>query len=256
MSKEDEEINCLNCDFCYRLLIEPIKLPCGNTICNSHIVLNHENVIECMLCYDNHHLLGNALKRLNLENIDLNFNQVVKVFSLTKWLKVSECKQRIEEARQNTESLKSLAINPELFINERFDLLKMHINLRRQDLKNEIDKYTDKLIESVEQNRLCCIQLSNENYQMEERIDNSRSELEELRKHLSDCEVNNSVEDIRFMEITKNAEDLENKLSQMLAEFKNSLLLNKDYQFVFFDRPLEDVLGKVIDKNKVRNFFL
>jgi len=171
-----------------------------------------------MLCYDNHHLLGNALKRLNLENIDLNFNQVVKVFSLTKWLKVSECKQRIEEARQNTESLKSLAINPELFMNERFDLLKMHINLRRQDLKNEIDKYTDELIESVEQNRLCCIQLSNENYQMEE--------------------------------------DLENKLSQMLAEFKNSLLLNKDYQFVFFDRPLEDVLGKVIDKNKVRNFFL
>ena len=46
--------------------------------------------------------------------------------------------------------------------------------------------------------------------------------------------------------------DLENKLSQMLAEFKNSLLLNKDYLFVFFDRPLEDVLGKLIDKNNVR----
>ena len=251
MSKEDEEINCLNCDFCYRLLIEPIKLPCGNTICNSHIVLNHENVIECMLCYDNHHLLGNALKRLNLENIDLNFNQVVKVFSLTKWLKVSECKQRIEEARQNTESLKSLAINPELFINERFDLLKMHINLRRQDLKNEIDKYTDELIESVEQNRLCCIQLSKENNHTKEKIDNSRSELEELNKQLDHCKIN-SVEDIKLIEITKSAEDLENKLSQMLAEFKNSLLLNKDYLFVFFDRPLEDVLGKLIDKNNVR----
>ena len=240
MSKEDEEINCLNCDFCYRLLIEPIKLPCGNTICNSHIVLNHENVIECMLCYDNHHLLGNALKRLKLEIIDLNFNQVV-----------SECKQRIEEARQKAESIESLAMDPELFINERFDLVKMHINWRRQDLKNEIDKYTDELIESVEQNRLCCIQLSNENYQMEKRIDNSRLDLEKLRKQLDHFKIN-SVEDIKLIEITKSAEDLENKLSQMLAEFKNSLLLNKDYQFVFFDRPLEDVLGKLIDKNNVR----
>ena len=100
--------------------------------------------------------------------------------------------------------------------------------------------------------RLCCIQLSNENYQMEKRIDNSRLDLEKLRKQMEECEVNNSVGDIRFMEITKNAVDLENKLSQMLAEFKNSLLLNKDYQFVFFDRPLEDVLGKLIDKNNVR----
>ena len=244
MNREDEEINCLKCDFCYKLLVEPVRLPCGNTICKSHLqeLSNNENAIECVLCYENHVLPENALKRLKLEIIDLNFNQVV-----------SECKQRIEEARQKAESIESLAMDPELFINERFDLVKMHINWRRQDLKNEIDKYTDELIESVEQNRLCCIQLSNENYQMEKRIDNSRLELEKLRKQMEECEVNNSVGDIRFMEITKNAVDLENKLSQMLAEFKNSLLLNKDYQFVFFDRPLEDVLGKLIDKNNVRN---
>jgi hypothetical protein len=165
---------------------------------------------------------------------------------------VSECKQRIEEARQKAESIESLAMDPELFINEKFDLVKMHINWRRQDLKNEIDKYTDELIESVEQNRLCCIQLSKENNHTKEKIDNSRSELEELKKQLEHCKIN-SVEDLKLIEITKSAEDLENKLNQMLAEFKKSLLLNKDYLFVFFDRPLEDVLGKLIDKNNVRN---
>jgi hypothetical protein len=164
----------------------------------------------------------------------------------------TECKQKIEKASEQVVKIELLAKDPDLFINERLNLLKMNINRRRQDLKKEIDKYTDELIESVEQNRLCCIQLSNENYQMEKRIDNSRLELEKLRKQLDQFKIN-SVEDIRFMEITKNAVDLENKLSQMLAEFKNSLLLNKDYLFVFFDRHLEDVLGKLIDKNNVRN---
>jgi len=203
MNREDEEINCLKCDFCYKLLVEPVRLPCGNTICKSHLqeLSNNENAIECVLCYENHILPENALKRLKLEIIDLNFNQVV-----------SECKQRIEEARQKAESIESLAMDPELFINERFDLVKMHINWRRQDLKNEIDKYTDELIESVEQNRLCCIQLSKENNHTKEKIDNSRSELEELKKQLEHCKIN-SVEDLKLIEITKSAEDLENKLN-------------------------------------------
>ena len=242
MSNEDEEINCLNCDFCNKLLVEPISLPCGNTICNIHIkeLLNSENVIECILCYENHPVPENALKRIKLEISEFNFNQVV-----------SECKQKIDEARQKAESIVSLAIDPEFFINERFDLVKTHINWRRKDLKNEIDKYTDELIESVEKNRSSCIELSRENYQMKEKIDSSRLEFEELKKNLDTCETDRSVEDVKFVKIAKDAEDLEKRLGQLLAEYKNSLLLNKDYLFVFFDHPLEDVLGKVIDKNTV-----
>ena len=88
MSKEEEEINCLNCDFCYKLLVEPVRLPCGNTICESHLqgLSYNENVIECMLCYENHILPENASKRIKLEIIDSYFNQVV-----------SECKKRISK---------------------------------------------------------------------------------------------------------------------------------------------------------------
>ena len=120
MNREDEEINCLKCDFCYKLLVEPVRLPCGNTICKSHLqeLSNNENAIECVLCYENHILPENALKRLKLEIIDLNFNQVV-----------SECKQRIEEARQKAESIESLAMDPELFINERFLHPKIEIKM-------------------------------------------------------------------------------------------------------------------------------
>ena len=86
---------------------------------------------------------------------------------------------------------------------------------------------------------------------MKEKIDSSRLEFEELKKNLDTCETDRSVEDVKFVKIAKDAEDLEKRLGQLLAEYKNSLLLNKDYLFVFFDHPLEDVLGKVIDKNTV-----
>ena len=240
MNKEDLEINFFNCDFCNKLLVEPTKLPCGNTICISHLqeLFGAENIFECILCYKNHPLPQSCLKR---PKIELIFNQVF-----------SECKQKIEEAIQKVQSVELLVKHPECFINERFDLITRHINWRRQDLKKEIDKYADELVQSVEQSRFSCIELSKENYQHKEKIESSRAELEELKSCLETYEIDHLVGDAKFKQIKASANDLESKLSRMLVEYEDTLLLNKDYLFVFFDRPMEDVLGNVIDRNKVK----
>jgi hypothetical protein len=40
----------------------------------------------------------------------------------------------------------------------------------------------------------------------------------------------------------------------MHEEYKEALLLRKDLLFIFFDRAVEDIVGKVIDKRRVNKF--
>ena len=49
-----------------------------------------------------------------------------------------------------------------------------------------------------------------------------------------------------------NANYLKDRLSQNFKNYQESLLLNENLSFVFFDQRIEDIVGKVIDKNQVK----
>ena len=48
-----------------------------------------------------------------------------------------------------------------------------------------------------------------------------------------------------------NAKYLLEKFCLMHEEYKEALLVRKELLFVFFDRPVEDIFGKVVDKRRV-----
>ncbi len=136
--------------------------------------------------------------------------------------------------------------DPSIYINERFAEVKTRVNLRREDLKITVDKHADELIQLVESKRLNCLELAKTNFQIRERIENAKKHLDKLVKQLASFEVTNTA----VSKYEASANDLEHKFTQMLVEFKKSLV-QKDYLFVFFDHPMEDVFGTIIDNIKV-----
>ncbi len=149
----------------------------------------------------------------------------------------------------------SITKDPVGYINEHFDLIKRHMNWRREDLLADINKYTDVLIEENESNRSSCLSYLTETEQLREGIDETTREIDLLRKQLRDT-FDTDVNQSRFELIQNTTTCLLDRLSQMLGEYTDALLLHKDLLFIFFDRPIEVVVGKVVDKKQVTTNWL
>jgi F0F1-type ATP synthase gamma subunit len=163
----------------------------------------------------------------------------------------SECKQTIEEAMHQFNNMAIISKDPSVFINNFFDDLKSHVNMRRNYLKNQVDKYADELIQSIENNQSNCIKLSQETSQLSKNIEDSKKQLDELKNHL-DTFV---IDTLNFDSIKASAEDLIERFSQMQTEYRESLLLHQDYMFDFDDddptKSIEYFFGKIIDTKMI-----
>ena len=163
---------------------------------------------------------------------------------------IYESRCKIQQALREVQNIESITKNPASYINQHFDKNKQHIQCRRVYLIADINKYSDQLIEENESNRSKCLQLSVQTDAIAKEIDVLKEELNELRDQFDTFD--SSVTPLSC-EITMNTSNyLKDRLSQNFKNYKESLLLNKDLSFVFFDQRIEDIVGKVIDKNQVK----
>jgi len=74
-------ISDVDCDLCNKLLVDPIVLPCGNTICKTHfndLINKSKDKInfKCCTCQNDHLILKsrfvNHLRLQNLLKLELN----------------------------------------------------------------------------------------------------------------------------------------------------------------------------------------
>lgn len=60
MLKIDRIKTFLNCDQCHELLVDPVTIPCGYSVCKRHLeellegTANETNSIACKLCQEEH----------------------------------------------------------------------------------------------------------------------------------------------------------------------------------------------------------
>jgi hypothetical protein len=164
---------------------------------------------------------------------------------------------KIQEVLDQIATIESVTSNPAGYINDLFDLNKKHINWRRDDLVFEINRYTEKLIEENESNRLKCLESIEEARWIAQRIEASKQEGYQLKNNFEVHRTNDDKDDLEFHMfcIENTAECLSHNLNLMLKEYQDSLRLNKEHLFIFFDRPMEYVVGKIIDKKSVRISF-
>ena len=135
----------VTCKCCNKVFAEPVELPCSNSICRRHLSEFESN--DCIYCSQRHELETNEPK--------LN-ESLTKTISLKLHLTEKERKlnEEIEtffgEAKDLSEDLSSKKAETEKRCDEHFAELAKRINLRRNELKLNIDALGDELIGRVE----------------------------------------------------------------------------------------------------------
>ena len=224
------------------MLIDPVTTICGNTVCKSHLD-QYEDSFQCDLCHRVHTVPKDgykvAKKLQDALSIQLNTLELTPVYD--------ECKKVIKEAQKDVAEIESESIDkdPENYIYEYFEDIKRQVDLRREDLKKKIDTYSDETIESINNTQMTCQKLAKKVNKLSKDFEDSKIKLNELIRQFDTFKISEQ----KFHEIKENITDLQSKLKEMLTEFKNSLINDKEYTFRFEDVQISNVFGKFEEVN-------
>jgi len=245
MYKVNEVKAFFDCDLCNKLLVDPVVMACGNFICKTHLnklltnAQNAKSTFICEICQEEHLIPKKGFmvnKRLQKQlRLELNALKLSPVFD--------ECMKEIEDAKENVVKIGLLENNAENYIYDYFEDVKRQVDIRREDLKFKIDKYSDEIIKSVEMDQMNLIKLSKEANKLTTNIEKSRKDLNELISRFDTLEFN----DEKFKDIKESVVVVNQEFHKILAEYQDSLIGNKKYTFEFKESPIVDIFGRVFD---------
>ncbi len=241
--------NLFDCEQCNQLLVEPVTLPCGYSVCKRHLDELLENTpkdmnkFDCQLCEEKHYIPENGFfvnKRIqNGLNIKLNSLKLNSVYD--------KCKREITDAKNNIQKLENLQKYPENYIFEYFEELKRQVDIRRKELKFKLDECSDEIIKSIESNKENCIKLNKESKRLSTAIEKSKKELTKLIERFDTFEIN----DTKFNEIVQSLYVLNGGLTSKLGEYKESMIGGKEYTFEFKEIDIKGLFGCFKEVKKV-----
>lgn len=148
----------------------------------------------------------------------------------------------LDQLLENVKNIRELEENAESYISEHFEGIKRRVEVRRQDLKLRIDKYSEELVRSVESTRLECIKSVKE-------VDWLTAELKRLNREISEflerieLECESQVE--READIDSSAALLNDDHLKLLDDYQRLLVKNRKYTFEFADIPIKKVFGSL-----------
>jgi hypothetical protein len=234
----------LTCPICERIFENPVILPCNKTICKSHLASLYtsetQELINCSLCLPTnntttHPVPGNGfplnedkqvlielkLDKLNLDELNLR----------------REARANCEEFEKRLNEIELLIRDPGYFINEYFDRLTRITDLRRDQLKNEIDDLFDNLKENITQLETSCYEGINDgnclsNICSMDTVDELKNELNQWLDYLGSY----SIDEAKWKEILNESESKVLDLDERIRQYKNRLLLCKNYLFLANDK--------------------
>ena len=190
----------VTCEKCGDFFESPVKLPCFNTLCQTHVVellkknLSAKKVIECCFCHQDHAVPPNGFEsytKLNeiIESKSHLYDeekQLILYFDYaTK--KISELATSIKKTRPDTEEfvLKNLAKLKEQ-INQDFEKLTQKIDDKRQKLVTKIELFEDKCAQSLnEVSRISSDEFLNEiSLKFDKQRRSSKFDLETIKAYI------------------------------------------------------------------------
>ena len=172
MYKIQQMKRLLECDLCNDVILDPVTLPCDNTICRSHLdklltdASNEKNTFLCLVCHEEHiipkkgSIVNNRIQKLL--TLDLNILKASPLFD--------ECIKEIENAKENVLKVEELQKNGEMYNYDYFENIKRQVDIRRENLNLKIDNVSDEIIKSVELYQTSYIKLSKEVNKITENI--------------------------------------------------------------------------------------
>ena len=235
-----------NCKFCAKVLVKPIALSCGITICESHLdeLLND----KCQFCEQQHSKGPYKVNEAFSQMLELQVN-TIKMSP-----KFDACKRSIDKAAEFVNKIDLVSKDPENFIYEYFEEIKQKVDVQREELKLKIDDYSNEIIGQIDQTKTDCIKMAKEINQITTDIENLRTDLNNLVQRFDSFEFN----DEKYEDINSRVDILQPKFEDILDEYKYLLLGGKDYEFRAKDKSMENVFGTFMNNpgGKVNKHFL
>lgn len=137
--------NTLACSHCSKTLQSPVTLPCGETICKIHVNNEPETEYYCVTCNLNHSIPAGGFKINKILDEMLRS----KISSLHFGDEYQSAVDALAKVNELIESFQLLKRDPHFVIDKAVRDIKDKIDIRREQLKAEIDKEAEKLIENV-----------------------------------------------------------------------------------------------------------
>jgi hypothetical protein len=237
MNNISKAINCVNCN---EVLVSPIFLPCGCSICEKHTI-DVYGPIRCCSCQIDHPLppSGNFPPNKALSSI-----LVTQIGTKNFGQKHANAKQSCSRLDELLASIEVILNDPYNFTYEAIRSLMNVVQLKGEEMKLEIDKQIDQILGKLEEyNENCKMNLKTTDYLT--RSEEIRLEKEDARKLLDKWE-NILNDDAKLDQIEWTRVDIESKKAIEWFEctldlFKSDLLLQ---QFCKFHHEIEEYFGK------------
>jgi hypothetical protein len=141
----------ITCSKCKLILKLPVTLPCGHCICKHHVneVLetNANNQIECFICTKLYDIPVNGFApNRPLESL---FEKKIELMDLGK--EYNSARDKCEQFQELLNRFKRLKNDPEMGIHSVISEIKSKVDLRREELKKEIDNESMRIIEKMDE---------------------------------------------------------------------------------------------------------
>ena len=251
MYKVEKFKKFFDCDLCHQALVDPISFPCGNNVCKDHLDKLLKNVskekcfFQCEICQEEHFIPKSGFKvdkRLQ-RGLEIQFNtlKLTPIFD--------ECKAVIKTVHEKVAKIEMLEKNSEVYIYDYFEDIKRKVDIRREDLKMKIDKYSDEVIQSIEGTQVNYIKISKQVNQISTNIEQSKKELDDYVKRFDTFDINDS----KFEAIKQGVVVVNGKFDKIILDYNNALIGNKEYSFRFDEIPIADIFGRLYDASFVRD---
>lgn len=212
----------ITCKFCLNRLIDPVVLPCGETICGEHANPD-QSYIKCQLCQTLHEIPDEGFVRNKsvARSLEMGIDRALygKVYS--------GALESINRLKSSIEAYNEIKNNKEMFIFDYFAHLKNKIDLFCEQNKMSFDKM---VIEEIRSNlkdyeNACKTNCSQNTF---ESVFGAMEELNSSSKALNSTTMDEKVWKAVDIKARKKSEEVNAKLD----ELKYQLLMNKSYKFI------------------------
>lgn len=144
---------------------------------------------------------------------------------------------------ENTlQKINSIQKDPEIYVYDYFEEIKRHVDMRRENLKLEIDDYSDELIQQINKIQSECRETAKQIKFVNSEIEELNEMLDEMNKYLD--QPSNCIPVINLKE----------KIDSKLDHFKMNLTNQREYGFKFNDYEIENIFGNFFSDIKVTFF--
>ena len=129
---------------------------------------------------------------------------------------------------KNLHEIGLIQADPDSYVYDYFEEIKRQVDLRRENLKQEIDEYSEKLIGQINKTQAECRELA-------QKVNVINSQIEELKD-----EMNKFLDELPCYH---SAIDLKATFDSKIDHFKMSLTEQKEFYFKCNDSSIEDIFG-------------